>query len=781
MSQSLSSVAERAVRELQTNLWPSREWVLWMFAVLLLALVAAPGAFAQTASCQVTYTKTWEGGTGFGANIAIQNNGPAITNGWTLILTFPNGQRLQNGWPVSFTQAAGSAQLTVASNAQWNQTIGSGATFTAGFNGTFSGVNTVPTSFMLNGTTCNGGGGPINTAPMVSLSSPGSGQSFAAGSSVTLAAAASDSDGAVSRVEFRVDGNLVSTDTSAPYSFSAVGLASGNHTAQATAFDNGTPMLSAATAAVPFTIQGTTPQPQPQLSISPTPSTLTLAGGTSATATIRLSAVPTSPVTVAITRSGSTAITHAPASVTLNTMNWNTGVNVTFTADTGAATAVSTFALTAAGYTAGSMSVTRAGIVVGRADNPYLGAAVYNNPLWRANAVAHGGSAIAHQPTGVWMDRISAITGNGSATTGSFGLADHLNQALVQDQANGATPTVIQVVIYNLPGRDCAALASNGELGPNELPRYKAEYIDTIAEILRRPAYANLRVVLIIEIDSLPNLVTNTTSRVTGTPQCDLMLQNRAYVDGVGYALATFGAIPNVYNYIDAGHHGWLGWDTNFNPSVDMMATAAQASGSTLANVHGFITNTANTSALQELYITVDNSTRPSRWIDWNQFNDELSYAQAFRDRAVQIGFAPTIGMLIDTSRNGWGGAARPAGPSTAADLNARMDASRIDRRIHKGNWCNPAGAGLGERPRAAPAPGIDAYVWIKPPGESDGASTFIPNDEGKGLDRMCDPTYTGNARNNNSMTGALPNAPLSGHWFPEQFQELLRNAHPPL
>ena len=778
MSRSLFSVGERAVREPHVHLRPSREWLLWLFAVILLALVVVPGAFAQTPSCQVTYTKAWEGGNGFGANIAIQNNGPAITNGWTLIFSFPNGQRLQNGWPVSFTQPAGSAQMTVASNADWNKTIASGATFTAGFNGMFSGTNGVPTSFMLNGTSCNGGGGPINTPPIVSLTSPTSGQSFPAGSSVLLAASASDPGGAISRVEFRVDGTLVNTDTSAPYSFSVAGLASVNHTAQATAFDNGTPMLSTATAAVPFTIQGS---PQPQLSISPMPATLTLAGGTSAPSTIRLSAAPASPVTVTITRSGSTAITHAPAAVTLNNTTWNTGVNVTFTAATGTATETSTFALTAPGYTAGSISVTRSGVVLGRADNPYLGASAYNNPLWRASAVASGGSAIANQPTGVWMDRISSIAGNGSATTGSFGLVDHLNEALVQDQANGANPMVIQVVIYNLPGRDCAALASNGELGPNDLPRYKAEYINVIAEILRRPAYANLRVVLIIEIDSLPNLVTNTTSRPTGTAQCDLMLQNHAYVDGVGYALATFGAIPNVYNYIDAGHHGWLGWDTNFNPSVDMMATAATASGSTLANVHGFITNTANTSALQELYITLDNTTRPSRWIDFNQFNDELSYAQAFRQRAIQVGFSPNLGMLIDTSRNGWGGAARPSGPSNAADLNARMDASRIDRRIHKGNWCNPAGAGLGERPRAAPAPGIDAYVWIKPPGESDGSSTFIPNDEGKGLDRMCDPTYGGNARNNNNMTGALPNAPLSGHWFPAQFQELLRNAFPPL
>jgi len=336
-------------------------------------------------------------------------------------------------------------------------------------------------------------------------------------------------------------------------------------------------------------------------------------------------------------------------------------------------------------------------------------------------------------------------------------------------------------VIYDLPGRDCAALASNGELGPTEIGRYQTEYIDPIAAILARPEYSALRIVTIIEIDSLPNLVTNTTDRATGTPQCDVMKANGNYVTGVGYALAKLGAVPNVYNYIDAGHHGWLGWDTNFLPSVQMMLQAARASGSTVNNVVGFITNTANTSALQEPYITVDSTTRPSTWIDWNQFNDELTYAQAFRNAAVSAGFNSNIGMLIDTSRNGWGGSARPTGPSTLADLNARIDASRIDRRIHKGNWCNPSGAGIGERPRAAPAAGIDAYVWIKPPGESDGSSTAIPNDEGKGFDRMCDPTYGGNARNNNHMTGALPNAPLSGHWFQAQFTQLLQNAFPPL
>jgi cellulose 1,4-beta-cellobiosidase len=92
-----------------------------------------------------------------------------------------------------------------------------------------------------------------------------------------------------------------------------------------------------------------------------------------------------------------------------------------------------------------------------------------------------------------------------------------------------------------------------------------------------------------------------------------------------------------------------------------------------------------------------------------------------------------------------------------------------------------PVEPGIGERPQAAPASGIDAYVWMKPPGESDGASKEIPNDEGKGFDRMCDPTYEGNPRNNFNMSGALPDAPLSGHWFSAQFQELMRNAYPAL
>ncbi|MEW1589783.1 glycoside hydrolase family 6 protein [Micromonospora vinacea] len=417
-----------------------------------------------------------------------------------------------------------------------------------------------------------------------------------------------------------------------------------------------------------------------------------------------------------------------------------------------------------------------------KVDNPYAGVRGYVNPEWKAKADAEaGGSRVSSNPTAVWLDRIAAINGTpDSSSNGAFGVRQHLDEALRQGAG------YIQFVIYNLPGRDCSALASNGELGPDELPKYKAQYIDPIAAIQGESKYSSLRIINVIEIDSLPNLVTNTSGQPGGTVMCDTVKANGAYVNGVGYALAKLGAIGNVYNYIDAGHHGWLGWDSNFGPTADILKTAAVASGSTVNNVHGFITNTANYSALQEPYFKVtDNvngqTVRQSKWVDWNFYVDELSFAQAFRTKLVSVGFNSNIGMLIDTSRNGWGGSARPTGPGATTSVDTYVNGGRIDRRAHLGNWCNQAGAGLGERPRANPATGIDAYVWVKPPGESDGSSKEIPNNEGKGFDRMCDPTYGGNARNGNNPSGALANAPISGAWFSAQFQELMRNAYPAL
>ncbi|MEV0456911.1 glycoside hydrolase family 6 protein [Catellatospora methionotrophica] len=769
-------------------------------ALAATGLVAVATPAHAAVSCQVTYTKAWDNGSGFGANLNLTNTGDPLTS-WSLTWTWPGNQGGIQGWSANYAQ---SGQNVTATSLSYNGSLGTGASTGIGFNASYSGTNTNPSNFAVNGVSCGG------TTPTVSLVVSPTSVSVPEGGTATYAvrlSAQPSGNVTVATTAGSGDTNLTVSSGSS-LTFTTSNWNTNQNVTLAAAEDSDTangsrPFTVAASGLSSVTVNATEADNDSTTTQSLVVSSTAVSvpeGGT-ASYTVRLAAQPSGNVTVTNTAgSGDTSITvSSGASLTFTTSNWSTPQTVTLAAAEDSDTTAGTRPITVAssGLTSVTVTATEAdndgGPVGPRADNPYSGAGVYVNPQWRANALAEpGGSRIANQPTGVWFDRISALTGNGSPTTGTMGLADHLDQAVIQDAANGSAPMVIQIVVYNLPGRDCAALASNGELGPTELPRYKSEYIDPMAAILARPAYANLRIVAIIEIDSLPNLVTNVSGRPTATAMCDTMLANRGYVDGVGYALNKLGAVPNVYNYIDAGHHGWLGWDDNFGSSANMMFSAATASGSTAANVHGFIANTANTSALTEPYVgTITEQLRQTSWIDWNRYNDELTFAQAFRQRLIQSGFSSSIGMLIDTSRNGWGScvqapcqptqATRPTAASTSTDPNTFVNSSRIDRRIHKGNWCNQAGAGLGERPRAAPATGIDAYVWIKPPGESDGSSSLIPNEEGKGFDRMCDPTYPGNARNGNSMSGALPNAPVSGHWFSAQFQQLMANAYPPL
>jgi cellulose 1,4-beta-cellobiosidase len=421
-------------------------------------------------------------------------------------------------------------------------------------------------------------------------------------------------------------------------------------------------------------------------------------------------------------------------------------------------------------------------------DNPYAGATQYVNPTWAASvegaasrasdaALATKMRAVKTMPTAVWIDQISAIAGN----TAGKGLRFHLDQALLQKQPG--TPLVVNLVIYDLPGRDCYALASNGELPATTagLARYKTEYIDAIAAILADSKYQNLRISATIEPDSLPNLVTNSSQ-----PECQTAAPY--YREGVKYALDKLHAIPNVYNYIDAAHSGWLGWDSNAGPSAKLFADVARTTQAGFASIDGFVTNTANTTPLVEPYLpnpslTVGgNPVRSAKFYQWNFDFDEIDWTAHLYSLLVAEGFPAGTGMLIDTSRNGWGGAARPTAPSTSTDLNTYVDGSRVDRRNHRGAWCNPAGAGIGERPQATPSgyPGshLDAYVWIKPPGESDGASSDIPNNEGKRFDRMCDPTFV-SPKLDNQLTGALPDSPLAGQWFEAQFVQLVQNAYP--
>jgi cellulose 1,4-beta-cellobiosidase len=423
-------------------------------------------------------------------------------------------------------------------------------------------------------------------------------------------------------------------------------------------------------------------------------------------------------------------------------------------------------------------------------DNPYTGADGYINPDYTAKVLAEaqsqGGTLgdamakVADYSTAVWLDRIAAIEG----TDEVMGLRAHLDEAL--EQKNGDTPLTITLVIYDLPNRDCAASASNGELLIEEdgLNIYKSQYIDPIAEILSDAKYSGLRIVTVVEPDSLPNLVTN-----LDIASCAQANSSGAYVDGVRYAIDQLTPIENVYIYLDIAHSGWLGWDSNFAPAVKLYVDVLQKTAVGVESIDGFITNTANYTPLEEPYLpdadlnVGGQQVKSADFYEWNPHFDEKGYATALRTAFVNAGLPSDIGMLIDTSRSGWGGSQRPAGVSSATDLNTYVDESRLDLRPHRGGWCNQQGAGIGVRPQAAPASGIDAYVWVKPPGESDGVSStgvVDSDDPNKTFDEMCDPNGQ-NRYNPAYPTNAMSDAPHAGRWFSNQFRMLVENAYPPL
>jgi cellulose 1,4-beta-cellobiosidase len=347
---------------------------------------------------------------------------------------------------------------------------------------------------------------------------------------------------------------------------------------------------------------------------------------------------------------------------------------------------------------------------------------MYVNPDWVAaietSAAASPADAaqirkVEAYSTAIWLDSIAKLGD----------LPRYLDDALAQQTALGQ-PVVSTFVIYDLPNRDCAANASNGELSADATgeQRYKTEYIDKIAAIFA--AHRSQRIVGIVEPDSLPNIATNLAIAKCAASQ-------DAYRRGVAYAISKL-ARSNVFLYVDAAHAGWLGWNDNRTKIAQIFKDVLTSAGG-FDKVRGFATNSANYNILRGNDGQVLDPSNPCP--------DELTYVQKLGETLAAAGMTNKA-FLVDTARNGRGGI-----------------------RTKWGNWCNIRGAGLGERPLASPSPGIDAYYWIKPPGESDGVSDPTA------------PRYDAMCSSSDSVTGA----PQAGQWFPAYFADLAKNANPGL
>jgi cellulose 1,4-beta-cellobiosidase len=489
------------------------------------------------------------------------------------------------------------------------------------------------------------------------------------------------------------------------------------------------------------------------------------------------------------------------ATTNLDSTNWNLPQPVVVSANS-SGTGAAMFTVSAPGcasVTVTATEVASSGSAGAHQVNPFTGASWYVNPNYTAEADSSAASAsgtvasqmetVGNQGTFIWLDRIGAVYGGSDDTTALGGGGRASLQTQLQNAVAGSSgPVLFPIVVYDLPDRDCSALASNGELSiaNNGLSYYEHAYIDPIASILSDYQNTNLRVIAVIEPDSLPNLVTNTS-----VAACSQAQSTGTYTNGIEYALNKLHAISNVYNYVDIAHSAWLGWSSNMTPAVSLYATVARATTAGFASVDGFVSDTANTIPVSEPYMTATeqedgNAVDTVQYYSFDPYIDEIDYDEAMYSNLVSAGFSSNVGMLIDTGRDGWGDpATRPTSAcpnnlaSSCSTTAAFVNASKIDARPFRGDWCNPEDAGIGALPQANPNSSFShlyAYVWVKPPGESDGT---YPAFSGKG-DPHCDPNGTQTDGSGNSYpTDAIPDSPAAGTWFPTQFNQLVSFADP--
>ncbi|KAK3202156.1 hypothetical protein GRF29_161g381503 [Pseudopithomyces chartarum] len=349
--------------------------------------------------------------------------------------------------------------------------------------------------------------------------------------------------------------------------------------------------------------------------------------------------------------------------------------------------------------------------------NPFASRSIYANKEYSKEVIAAAASM---------TDSALAAKASKVAQVGTFLWIDTRARISVVEENLKDVPCnqLAAFVIYDLPGRDCAAKASNGELAAGDISTYKSEYIDPIVAIFKK--YPNTAIALVIEPDSLPNLVTNADKQACKDSAS-------GYREGVAYALKQLN-LPNIAMYIDAGHGGWLGWNDNLKPGAKELADTYKKAGSP-KQVRGISTNVAGWNAWDLSPGEFSKATDAQ----WNKCQNEKIYVETFGPLLKAAGMPGQA--IVDTGRNAVTGL-----------------------RKEWGDWCNVKGAGFGVRPTGTTGSSYaDAFVWVKPGGESDGTS----DTSATRYDSFC------------GKEDAFNPAPEAGQWNQVYFEELLANAKP--
>ena len=347
--------------------------------------------------------------------------------------------------------------------------------------------------------------------------------------------------------------------------------------------------------------------------------------------------------------------------------------------------------------------------------------------------------AMAATPQAVWFS-------DGTPTTVSQRVA-----AVVSDAARtGSVPTL---VLYNVPGRDCWQYSSGGA---STDAAYRA-WVDGVAAGLRGAG----RAVVVVEPDGLANLPSDCPSAYPGR-DADAMTEGR-HAD-LRYAAAKVRAAdPEALVYLDAGHSAWHGVGeiaerldqagvrdvqgfslnvSNFQPTAQLLQY-----GSWIAKCLYYVANPADGGARLGRYDQCASQYSPATFGEPATWSRTDAWYAANVDAAADPPTGPDqlAHFVLDTGRNGRGAWTPRTGYPDPQD------------------WCNPPGRGLGLRPSTRTGSALaDAYLWVKTPGQSDG---------------QCD---RGGAGGTDPAWGGVRD-PAAGAWFPEQAQQLVRLAAPPL
>jgi endoglucanase len=337
------------------------------------------------------------------------------------------------------------------------------------------------------------------------------------------------------------------------------------------------------------------------------------------------------------------------------------------------------------------------------------------------------------------------------------------------------------LVLYNIPGRDCGSYSAGGA---ENTAAYET-WIDAIAA-----AIGNQKVVILLEPDALADLPSDCGYNPT---QVNIPQATADRYTQIQYAVTTLEAGAQTSVYLDAGNSHWQ--------AVPIMAARLAQAG--IQQAQGFFTNVSNFN-LNNYESTYDtwvsdclafaNDSEQGGWRLGNysycasQYYSPLGTVDpdniatwVYTDEWYQqnMGTAvPTTHFVIDTSRNGQG----PLNASIYADAPYNQPASVV-QTLTNGNWCNPPARGLGIHPTAnTGVPLLDAYLWVKTPGESDGTCDAAGGARAWDYADYTQPGWPTDAAGQavfDPLWGL--DDPIAGAWFPQQALDLAQRANPKL